>query len=180
MNRQIKIELADPHQAIMRGIYRIDVGRKFYIGQALRFAARVKQHEKSINLLLETQHDVLEKDMYLHWIEYLHENPRIQVLKARLIHYCKNGVELSEWEDRILKSVEGDDRCLNRGFSCQKVYTTFDFDWLYRFYPDEGLYFYKGEVPSVQYRSDAPLRPNGNICMKSAMKGDHIKILVKK
>ncbi|HMF73453.1 MAG TPA: hypothetical protein VK616_18360 [Flavitalea sp.] len=106
------------HQALMRGVYRIQVGNKFYIGKADQFAIRMKQHERGLFKAWLYSPDLPpEIKMYEPWIKYLLENPKVQRLEAQVIHYCRTETDCSFMEAQILSDLQGNPDCLNKRFA---------------------------------------------------------------
>jgi hypothetical protein len=117
MNWWIRLTYKHNAHKLMRGVYRITMGNKFYIGRTRFFATRVWRHDKALNQALRYYPDLLpDHEMYREWCRYLHENPKIKEAKCEIIHYCEDDDALHEMENKLLREVLNHPDCLNRTF----------------------------------------------------------------
>lgn len=116
MEQRFKLKLKNPHHYWMKGIYKITIGGKFYIGKALNVGMRAYQHELEINTALKNYsrlmnigpdgREEMSKMGYLNIARYIHENPSItggtvEVLQRQV---CSNMMYFSE--NMYLKEIE--------------------------------------------------------------------------
>lgn len=114
MNYFIRIRLKYPDQGLMKGIYRINIGNKFYIGSANRVAERIYRHECSINNCL-LQYP-MPKRSYAHYsrlAQYLHENPNITYVLAEVIQRCVTPEDMYHYENMFLTEASFNPDCIN-------------------------------------------------------------------
>lgn len=164
MNYGIKIECKYPYQKLMKGIYRIEIGHKFYIGMATRFGERMYQHEMDINKCL--RNFTMPRQGYAHYLRiarYLHENPRIEYCYAEIIQKCVTGRELYFYEDRFLKDAKGNRDCLNTAFYSTK--RSFGLPDTWDIKPIDGiLHYFDPSNPEVKpIHIYTPLNRDGSI-----------------
>lgn len=114
--RKIDIVFAEPRHRQMKGIYRIDVGRIFYIGRAGLLANRMYNHILSINKYLGSQSLPESEKYHEKIIRHLQDNPKIETMRVTLIQRCITFVDLWESENSWLSYYEGHPDCVNRTF----------------------------------------------------------------
>ena len=102
----------------MRGIYKITVGDKFYIGQARVLAERIHSHEIGINGCLH-RFGMPKKSQqhYMKMAKYLHEHPLISELQVEIIQRCVSTWDLYYAERGWLTELKTHADCLNGAFS---------------------------------------------------------------
>lgn len=89
MEQRFKFWINQHHLRLIKGIYKITIGGKFYIGSAEKLHMRIYSHETSLNAALrmypETRPSCL---MHLHWAQYIYENPKITYATVDVIQRC--------------------------------------------------------------------------------------------
>ena len=108
---------------LMKGIYKITIGNKFYIGQCKRLAVRMYQHERGIAGCLNRYGMPREYEAhYLPWCRYLNDNPQIKFGTVEIIQRCISAWDLYYAESYYLQEIEGHPDCLNATFKPVKSY----------------------------------------------------------
>jgi hypothetical protein len=110
--RKITFEFENIHARAMKGIYKIQLGGKFYIGRAENVYSRVYQHTETINKEL-MRYPMLKNTQYLKWCQYLLENPSINTLKVVALQRCERDSMLFFAERYYLNQYYGHADCLN-------------------------------------------------------------------
>lgn len=114
MNPGIVIEYKNPQHKLMKCIYKITIGNKFYIGQCMRLAERMYIHKSKINLALTRYTMTREADEhYIHIARYLHENPKVTKLQVEVIQRGISAWDLAYAEKSWLSDCIGNPDCLN-------------------------------------------------------------------
>lgn len=117
MNPGIVIEYKNPHHKLMKCIYKITIGNKFYIGQCMRLAERMYQHQGAINRCLKRYAMPKETEVnYIPIVRYLHENPKVTVLQVEVIQRCITAWDLGYAERSWLADFYNNPDCLNIQF----------------------------------------------------------------
>lgn len=139
MARKIKIVFKVPQHRLMRGVYKIAFGGKFYIGRALILADRAKQHERAINGIMSdyaasqnlSYRDSYAKNWPSYWriAKYLLENPKIESGTIELIQRCVTPHQMYAAELKILRTLLGNSDCWNRQFSSPRPRPTAVDEW---------------------------------------------------
>ena len=121
MNYGIKIVYKNQHHKLMRGIYRITVGDKFYIGQARILAERMYSHQTVINGCLRRFAMPKQSErQYLKMAKYLHEHPLISQIQVEIIQRCVSTWDLYYAEQGWLTELKTHADCLNGSFNVTK------------------------------------------------------------
>jgi hypothetical protein len=123
MNYGIKIVYKNPHHKLMRGIYKISIGDRFYIGQARILARRMYSHQMGINNCL--RHFGMPKESHSHYINiarYLHEHPLISSLQVEVIQRCVSTWDLLYAEQGWLTELKTHSDCFNESFTVPRRY----------------------------------------------------------
>lgn len=103
-----------------RGVYKLTIGKKFYIGRSKYIATRFKQHWKEINKFFTS--GKYPPDSYLKKVfEHLEEDQWSYYFEVSLLDECYTVDELVEKEQKWLDKYNGHPNCLNIGFKAKKI-----------------------------------------------------------
>lgn len=117
MNPGIIIEYKNPQHKLMKCVYKITIGNRFYIGQCMRLAERMYQHQGHINRCLKRYTMPKETEIsYIPIVRYLHENPKISTLQVEVVQRCITAWDLSYAEKIWLSDYMSNPDCLNGTF----------------------------------------------------------------
>lgn len=164
----------------MKGIYRITFGNKYYIGQCKRLAARVYQHERSVNGCMDRYRQPRPSDqMYMPWAQYLLENPMVVTGKVELIQRSITAWDLFCAEEVYLSEHISNPDCLNRS---DKVSTRHIDDDLWDIELDtDGIHVWNFDPrePAKRWHQFWPLKVDGHPKSEKTVKreGDRIRLL---
>lgn len=130
------------YHKLMKGIYKLTVGDKFYIGRANRLAERMYQHQGLINRCLSRYAmPKLSESHYIKFAKYLHENPLITTISAEIIQRGISSWDLHYAEHNWLTEIKGHPDCLNTQFFSTQA--NIDHDIWDAFIDDKyGIIFY--------------------------------------
>lgn len=169
MEQRFKLKLKNPNHYWMKGIYKITIGGKFYIGKALNVGMRAYQHELNINAALknysrwanvgpETEAEV-SKLSYLTIAKYIHENPSITHGTVEVIQrqVCSNMMYLTE--NFYLKEIENNRDFYNISMVGSKPKSTEDNVWEAEL-NGECIEYFDPRLP--QFRLKSSLNNNQN------------------
>lgn len=113
---QVKFEFPNPHVRAAKGIYKINIGGKFYIGKADNLYARVYQHQSTLNWELR-RYPMMKATQYFKWCRYIHENPSIEIATVHLIQRCETDFQAYWAEKYHLNEIK---------YSCDALNTVFE------------------------------------------------------
>lgn len=128
MERRIKIVFKNPHERLMKCVYRISIGDMLYIGRTRQLDQRIKAHENYINKAIENYSQLVlykrvsERDLlrpcrfYIQFAKYLLEHPKIEVLEVEAIYHSPYHKDISGYENSRLRLWEKHPDCLNNIF----------------------------------------------------------------
>lgn len=150
----------------MKGIYKITIGNKFYIGQCRRLAARMYQHQRGIAGCLNRYGMPRPYEIsYLPWARYLNDNPQIKTGHVEIIQRCVSAWDLYYAECNYLKDIVGHPDCLNASFIPSKSYID---DELWDIEVKNGwvIYYFDKKDPSKKFEMYQKLTEKGEIWQK--------------
>lgn len=168
MNTGIEIVFRNKYHKLMRGIYKITVGNKFYIGQASRVAERIYAHESCINWCLK-RYGMPKKyeKHYIKMAKYLHENPSINTLYVDVVQKCVSTWDLFYAESVWLNEHKSNPDCLNTAFLVPRRYID-DSLWDAEIAKDGLLYYFDPSDPDQKrYHLCTPLTKSGKIAKQN-------------
>lgn len=154
----------------MKGIYKITIGNKFYIGQCKRLAKRMYQHERGIAGCLNRYGMPRQYEIhYLPWCRYLNDNPQINFGTVEIIQRCVSAWDLYYAERYYLQEIEGHPDCLNSVFIPSKSYID-DQLWEIGLDRNEMLEYFDPADPAKRYGMYQKLTVQGEIWTKKPTK----------
>lgn len=103
----------------MKGIYKLVIGGKFYIGRAENLFARSNDHKYAINRGLLTYPN-LKSPHYAEWCRYLLENPKIDTIKVIALQRCIRDSMLFFAERYYLNEYGNHPDYLNLSIACSR------------------------------------------------------------
>jgi hypothetical protein len=166
MHRFVNLRITKRHYWLIKGIYKITVGGKFYIGKTSNLYRRVNQHEIAINKSLLNYPTAYNN--YSHWAKYIYENEGIQKCVVDVIQRCVSDSELHYSEMYYLKELRGHPDCLNLNWGSD-IITTFKCikDNLWDVTWENGFpLFFNPLRPDKKISAFAPLTANGRYSSK--------------
>jgi hypothetical protein len=168
----ITIEYKNPHHKLMKGIYKITFGRKFYIGQCRRLSVRVFQHQRGINGCMSRygMPKSYEK-VYLPWARYLFENPQIKFGTIEMLQRCVTAKELMIAEASYLQDLRTNPDCLNASFTVPMRYID-DGMWDCDVQDDWLIHYFDPREPAKRYSQYQKLTAAGEIWTRKPSKKD--------
>jgi len=127
MRERFKILFKVPQHRLMRGVYKITIGGKFYIGKASILQTRAYQHETALNKAINNYAEIKNlkscngsaaeiASMYMEFAQHIAENPSITHGTIEVIQRCISPVQLYIAEHKILRMLVGNRDCLNKAF----------------------------------------------------------------
>lgn len=170
MFHKFEIEYKRPEHKLMKGIYKISIGNKFYIGQCKRLAVRMYQHGRGIaGCLNRYGMPRAYEEHYLPWCQYLNDNPKINVGTVEIIQRCISAWDLYYAEEYYLQEIEGHPDCLNATF--KPVKSCID-DHLWDIEVRDGwiIYYFDPKEPTKKYEMYQKLTVSGEIWRKKPTK----------
>lgn len=167
MSRKIKILYKVPQHRLMRCVYKITFGGKFYIGRSTLLAQRIAAHETGINTALRGYAKHInsgasiysvpgKSSMYMRLAKYLLENPQI---KHGVVEVITRGItedDLYVNELPILRNLIGNPDCLNVSFTTGRSKNSgSDELWMVKRKRKEKdeLYYYSSKYPKTLFNS---------------------------
>lgn len=167
--RKISLKIVNPLCPLAKGVYKITVGGKFYIGAASRLQARIYQHEMGVNRALREypeRHPTYSQ--YYWWAKYIHENEGIAVCSVDLLQRCVDDFALYNAEIRYVKEYNRHPDSLNRAPTVRRPHCFRGgknemWDVVKHF----GMWhYYNPEEPTIKTNAITPLTRHGKIRIK--------------
>jgi hypothetical protein len=163
------IEYKQPAHKLMKGIYKITIGNKFYIGQSKRLAVRMYQHQRGITGCLNRYGMPRPYEMmYLPWARYLNENPYIKSGQVEVIQRCISALDLYYAESFFLNELANHPDCLNASFAPSRYLN--DDMWDIEVKDGWVIYYFDRNDPAKKYEMYQRLKVNGEIWTKKPSK----------
>ena len=165
-----EIEYKHRYHRLMKGIYKITIGNKFYIGQCKRLAIRMYQHERGIAGCLNRYGMPRQYEAhYLPLARYLNDNPKIRSGQAEIIQRCVSAWDLYYAENYYLKEVENNPDCLNGVFAANRRYID-DQLWDISFDKNGMIEYFDPADPTKKYGMYQSLTESGEIWRRKQTK----------
>lgn len=159
----------------MKGIYRIEFGNKFYIGQAKRMATRMYQHERGIaGCMLRYAMPKPYEAHYCRLVQYLLENPSVTFGRVEVIQRCVTAWDLFYAERAWLQDVKENPDCLNGTFEPTRAYINDDV-WDIERVPNSTInlfYYLDPRDPAIRYNPYQKLTVHGEIWKQKPLKSE--------
>jgi hypothetical protein len=172
MFHNFEIEYKHKYHKLMKGIYKITIGNKFYIGQCKRLAIRMYQHERGVAGCLNRYGMPRPYETkYLPWVRYLNDNPKIKSGQVEIMQRCISAWDLYYAESFYLKEVSGHPDCLNGVFVTSKNYID-DKLWDIELDQNEMIEYFDPAEPTKRYGMYQKLTVSGEIWKQKPSKKD--------
>lgn len=156
----------------MKGIYRISIGDKFYIGQCRRLAARMYQHERGINGCLWRYNMPRPYEIsYLPIVTYLNEHPKVKTGTVEVIQRCVSSYDLMIAEYYWLQDAKGNPDCFNDSFAMNSRYLDESL-WDISIGENGLIEYFDPADPSNRYGQFQKLTTHGEIWKRKSSKKD--------
>lgn len=131
MEKLIKLDIVVPQPRLMKCVYKITFGHRFYVGRTKNLSFRVAQHERGINFLMNNYADIStngyktelkrkQVSYYKSTAQFLLENPKITTGKVEVLQRALTNNELYFAENKYLRELDGNRDCLNKAFNASK------------------------------------------------------------
>lgn len=131
MYEKLKVKYKFPQQRLMKCVYRLTIGDKFYIGRTKQLNSRVSSHINGIYKAMN-EYDLLNLyqrnnttgersklsfSYYKNFAKYLLEHPKINTMYVEVIYHSPYHKNISIVEKQQLRYYENHPDCLNKVFN---------------------------------------------------------------
>lgn len=174
MYEKLNVKYKFPQQRLMKCVYRLTIGDKFYIGRTKQLCNRVNAHINSIQKAMDNYYalnlyprskTISEKNSlsfsnYKNIAKYIFEHPKVNTLYVEVIYHSAYQKDISIVERQQLRYYENHPDCLNNVFN-----TGLDFSSIHQYTAKKVgrfVYYYEVDNPNELIPFTYNLRSNGH------------------